>query len=390
MFCSILSRILCKCQRPIIIRKPSLVGSLSHALSMTLPPPITMITHESESQAAAFEIYLERFADRGALLARGVFVFRGVPGAYVARLHALGGSIRCLQSDRRLADSLTLMGVERVDAAPASMPAAVVFATKHREEVLEHLALAATALPEGGLLAVVASNLLGSPSLEKRVSELMGPVEVFSKNKCRVISVLKQSQRLNAPLAQEWLFQGSLRMIDGLGLYSAPGIFSWQKVDEGSRQLLAFLPENLAGAGADLGAGLGFLTRGLLEKAPGVRTMTLVEIEGKALQAARRNLAGFEDRVTLHFAWQDVLSDVALRSLDFVITNPPFHAGRGALMELGQAFLSKAVSVLRPGGRLYVVANRHLPYEASLKAAGATISRFEDRAGFKLIEAIRA
>jgi 16S rRNA (guanine1207-N2)-methyltransferase len=46
--------------------------------------------------------------------------------------------------------------------------------------------------------------------------------------------------------------------------------------------------------------------------------------------------------------------------------NPPFHEGRAADPALGQAFIEAAAKALRSGGRLFLVANRGLPYEAVL------------------------
>ena len=53
-------------------------------------------------------------------------------------------------------------------------------------------------------------------------------------------------------------------------------------------------------------------------------------------------------------------------SLDFVVMNPPFHDGGAEDRLLGQTFIRQAAIMLRRGGLLWVVANRHLPYEAVL------------------------
>lgn len=45
--------------------------------------------------------------------------------------------------------------------------------------------------------------------------------------------------------------------------------------------------------------------------------------------------------------------------------------------------------MLRRGGVLYMVANRHLPYEAALAEQFARFSQVGDGAGFKLIEAVK-
>ena len=53
--------------------------------------------------------------------------------------------------------------------------------------------------------------------------------------------------------------------------------------------------------------------------------------------------------------------------------NPPFHDGGTEDQALGQAFIRRAAEALRPGGTLWLVANRHLPYEATLSAAFKTV-----------------
>ena len=51
-----------------------------------------------------------------------------------------------------------------------------------------------------------------------------------------------------------------------------------------------------------------------------------------------------------------------------MIMNPPFHQGRAAEPDLGAAFIAAAARILKPHGRLMMVANRQLPYEAALDA----------------------
>ena len=53
--------------------------------------------------------------------------------------------------------------------------------------------------------------------------------------------------------------------------------------------------------------------------------------------------------------------------MDAVVMNPPFHEGRKADPELGQAFIEAAAGMLGAKGKLYMVANRHLPYEETLE-----------------------
>ena len=48
--------------------------------------------------------------------------------------------------------------------------------------------------------------------------------------------------------------------------------------------------------------------------------------------------------------------------------NPPFHRGRAAEPEIGAGMIRAAAKALKPGGRLFMVANRQLPYETVLAA----------------------
>ena len=75
--------------------------------------------------------------------------------------------------------------------------------------------------------------------------------------------------------------------------------------------------------------------------------------------------------------------------LDFVVSNPPFHDGGAEDRRLGQAFIAKAAAMLRKGGVLWLVANRHLPYERPLAEAFARVRPVADRDGYKVFEAVR-
>ena len=99
---------------------------------------------------------------------------------------------------------------------------------------------------------------------------------------------------------------------------------------------------------------------------------------------ARFNVPG--DAVTT--LWTDVRSANNLPTgLDFVVTNPPFHDGGEEDRALGQAFIQKAATMLRPGGVLWLTANRHLPYEATLVPLFATVDQVAQAKGFKIYSA---
>lgn len=338
------------------------------------------------SQAAALDSYWSRHPD--VLAGPGpVLVFRALPGPYLDKLR--GRTLRGLQTYKPLADQLARLGFDPLAEPEPPLGLAVVFATKHKDEVLYHMALAADLLDEGGSLIVAAANDLGAGSLEKRCAELFGGIETYSKHKCRVFRARKDSARLNRALLESWRRAGELQLMPGTGLYSQPGLFSWKTIDPGSRLLAGQLPDDLAGRGADLGAGYGYLSRELLARSRRIAELHLFEAEKKALDAAERNLADHAGKAALHFHWADVTAGLPVNRLDFVIMNPPFHAGREAVSALGKAFVRAALEALKPGGRLFLVANRHLPYEGEINAMSGRVEGQSEGGGFKVIRAVK-
>ncbi len=182
----------------------------------------------------------------------------------------------------------------------------------------------------------------------------------------------------------EAIAAGAPRLIDALGLWSQPGIFSWDRLDPGSALLIETLPA-LAGRGADFGCGIGVLAHAVLKSAK-VKGVTLIDMDRRAVEAARRNVV--DDRVELR--WADLrVAPAGLVNLDFVVMNPPFHQGGIEDQGLGQSFVATAAKVLRRGGSLWLVANRHLPYEGVLKPLFGRVEVRAEARGFKVFEARR-
>ena len=180
----------------------------------------------------------------------------------------------------------------------------------------------------------------------------------------------------------EAIAAGAPRIVPALGVWSQPGVFSWDRLDPGSARLLDLLPP-LTGRGADLGCGVGVLA-GRLLASPNVDAITCIDIDRRAVECARRNLQ--DPRATV--LWADVrrLAE-GFSDFDFVVMNPPFHDGGTEDRELGVAFIRTAVRLLRRGGVCWLVANRHLPYEAALREAFASMDVRADAGGYKIVEA---
>ena len=168
------------------------------------------------------------------------------------------------------------------------------------------------------------------------------------------------------------------------GFQTLPGVFSADGVDPASELLAEALPESLPRRVADLGAGWGYLSRAILART-GVEELHLVEAEAAALAIARRNIT--DPRAQFH--WADATRLRLGGPVDAVVMNPPFHTGRSADPALGAAFITAAAGYLGPAGTLWMVANRHLPYDTPLAAAFRDIKEIGSNRSFRLIRAHR-
>ncbi|WP_425043166.1 class I SAM-dependent methyltransferase [Primorskyibacter sp. S87] len=165
---------------------------------------------------------------------------------------------------------------------------------------------------------------------------------------------------------------------------TAPGVFSADGIDPASKLLADSLPKKLGRHVADLGAGWGYLSSRILTDET-VQSLDLVEADHTALECAKLNIS--DPRARFH--WADATGWVAGQRLDAVVMNPPFHNSRAGDPGLGQAFIANAAKLLSPSGSLWMVANRHLPYETTLESQFVNVQEIAGDNRFKVFHAAR-
>ncbi|MGE3477353.1 MAG: class I SAM-dependent methyltransferase [Rhodospirillaceae bacterium] len=271
------------------------------------------------------------------------------------------------------------------EAVPARMTGMAIAAPPGTLERRYTLALALRALQPGAPLTAMAPKTKGGNRIAKELESFGCDADATSARHQRICRTLRPAlfsaeaqANLDAAIAD-----GAPRLVEGLGLWSQPGVFSWDRVDAGTALLISALPA-FAGRGADLGCGIGVLARTVLASAD-VTRLELLDIDRRAVAAARRNV----DDVRAHFHWADVRRLTDLKGLDFIVMNPPFHDGGLEDRTLGEAFVKQAYRMLRPGGRAWLVANVHLPYEAVMSSSFAHVDLRAEEGGYKVYEATK-
>jgi len=280
---------------------------------------------------------------------------------------------RLMARYRDVHDAMKAAGWASDPAPEGPFAGAVVFAPRSREA--QRAALRTARERTAGPVIVDGPKTHGIDALYR---ELRGRAEVSSawaKAHGKLFTVTGGD-------FSDWPAESPAQAADGW--WRAPGVFSEGRIDRASAHLAELLPAALPGSVADLGAGWGYLSGAILAR-EGVETVHLVENDRVALEAARRNLD--DGRAVFH--WADATRWSAPALLDHVVTNPPFHAERKAEPELGRAFIRAAAAMLKPKGGLWLVANRHLPYEAALEGTFRELHEVGGDPGFKVIHATR-
>ncbi len=272
-------------------------------------------------------------------------------------------------------DVLAAQGYDTVPEPSGDFVAAIVFLPRAKAQARALIAEAAT-LAGGGPLVIDGQKTDGVESLLKecRAHGVVGAVVSKAHGKLFTVSGGEFADWAAAP--EDMVIEGEY--------VTRPGVFSADAVDPGSAALAAALPGDLRGRVADLGAGWGYLSRAILSHER-VTELHLIEAEHAALECARRNI----DDPRAQFHWADATAFRPEDPLDAVVTNPPFHTSRAPDPSLGRAFIAAAAVMLKPSGRLYLVANRHLPYETAAQDAFREVREIGGEGGFKILLAAK-
>ena len=252
--------------------------------------------------------------------------------------------------------------------------------TRSKPRTLGLIAQAYDGLNTGGTLVVNGDKTNGIESHHKTLRKLFEIDGVISKAHGKIFWLSKGAR---PDVLDQWI-AGMAPVEIEQGFQTKAGVFSANHVDKGSALLMEHLPAHLAGKGADLGAGWGYLSRLLLECGSKVKSLDLVEADFNALECAKLNVT--DARAAFH--WADA-TQFAQKGYDFIIMNPPFHQTRTAEPDIGKAFIAHASTLLGPKGQLWMVANRQLAYEDTLNAHFIQVTPVAQTAQFKVINASR-
>lgn len=265
------------------------------------------------------------------------------------------------------------------------------------------------ALGPQGALYLAGANAAGIQSVVKDGQALFGNATVLAYRKgCRVVRMVKTSEPTEIPGSPKpagtgprptwaeqpgvqrgsWLEFKAQVLGETFTIRSLPGIFSFDRVDEGTALLLMQLA-NLPLQGQrvlDFGCGYGLI--GLTSACRGAAWVDLIDVDYLAVAAARENLS----RNRVHNASvisSDGMEAVSTQRYDRILSNPPFHAGKEVEYDIAHTLIAHARQLLNQGGGLLLVANRFIRYDRLMMELFGNVRKVAETGKFHVLESIR-
>ena len=246
---------------------------------------------------------------------------------------------------------------------------------------------AARVLRPGGYLYVAASKTAGVKTAIEYASAVFGRCGVVRQKKGYHVAMAVRPEQLPEARCPRDGYESRTVVCDGLEttLVGKPGVFAWNRLDDGTARLIQTMEIRDDDRVLDLGCGTGLA--GLVaarRQADG--DVVCVDADIRAVEATRLTLAA-NDLTAPDVLVSDCASAVFDRSFDVVITNPPFHRGVGVDYEVAYQFIRDAARVLVPEGQLFLVCNAHLRYLEAIRESFRDVAIAYEDTRFRVIKA---
>ncbi|WP_030245049.1 methyltransferase [Streptomyces sp. NRRL S-350] len=173
-----------------------------------------------------------------------------------------------------------------------------------------------------------------------------------------------------SPWPHRYALPSDVGPVSGRTVVNHAGTFCAERLDIGTRFLLAHLPAPAPGARVvDLGCGNGVVGTAAALAGPGAEVLFVDESHQAVASAEETFRANLGPDAPAEFLAADALAPevVAAGSVDLVLNNPPFHSHQATTDATAWRMFTGAKRALRPGGELWVVGNRHLGYHVKLR-----------------------
>lgn len=237
--------------------------------------------------------------------------------------------------------------------------------------MLYALEVALYALRAGGQLYVTGAKDRGIVTMARHIEETFGNVETLVISKGQRVLRATRTAHSDAPTSP-----------------SPPTLpaFASNELDAGTQLLLQVLDVKINDQALDIGCGAGFIGLHIARLATRGH-VTMVDASLLAVATARHAVEKSQV-ANVEVIASNGAREVIDRGFDLVVTNPPFHQGGTQSLGTGEQFIREAAQVLLPTGRFYLVANRFLKYEPTLRSCFTEFAEVGGDTRYKVLRAL--
>ncbi|MCH6258509.1 methyltransferase [Puniceicoccaceae bacterium K14] len=174
----------------------------------------------------------------------------------------------------------------------------------------------------------------------------------------------------------------NIELNEELVVSSKPGIFGWEKIDQGSKFLVENLPSFEGKTVIDLGCGYGYLS--IQAKRLGANKVLATDNNAAAIDCCIANFEKFEIEGSVEASnaakhWDKEIADI-------VLCNPPFHKGTKQSSSAADVFSRSMRKILKKDGAAYVVVNAFVPFEKAAKEHFDYVEVLANNKQFKVLK----
>lgn len=253
-------------------------------------------------------------------------------------------------------------------------PQLILFQPREKARLEMMLEVCASLLERDGRLWLVGENRAGIKSAGRRLGPFFDhSANIDNARHCSHFEA-RAPQRHRPFSLRDHVTAWPLPAADReLRILSLPGVFAHGRLDPGTALLLEALTREptaaeLSGRLLDFACGAGVIGLSLLAGNPDLE-VTLLDDSALALESARFSLAAnaLEADIIPSDGLTELLKPPGTPRFDWIVSNPPFHAGVREDPGIAKRFFAGCRRLLAPGGPLVLVANVHRPCRGPLE-----------------------
>lgn len=237
---------------------------------------------------------------------------------------------------------------------------------------------------------IVAAGMAKSihTSTLKLFEKYIGPTKTsLAKKKARLIFCKSDEniQAVKSPYPQKYILENT-----NFTIINHANVFSRESLDIGTRFFLQHIPISAKYKTiVDLGCGNGVVGLIAAEKNPQAKILFL-DASYMAVESAKQTFESASiNNVKAQFKVNDCLTGLEENSIDLILNNPPFHQDNAVGDEVAWKMFQQSKLVLKKGGELFVIGNRHLAYHIKLKKIFDNCEVVANNKKFVILKAIK-